>query len=111
MTAQMLSGAAGIILSLLFSYVPKLNTWYAGQSEEVKKLIMLGLLFVVAAGAFGLACAGVLTDLFGIAITCDKAGAIGLIQAFVIAAVANQTTYKLTPQVKSVKAAKVASAG
>jgi hypothetical protein len=111
MTAQMLAAAAGILLSLLFSYIPKLNTWYAAQSEEAKKLIMLGLLFVIAVGAFGLSCAGVLTDLFGIAITCDKAGAIGLIQAFVLAVIANQGVYAITPQTAAVKAAKEQAAG
>jgi hypothetical protein len=111
MTAQALSAAAGILLSLLFSYTPKLSTWYAAQSKETKQLIMLGLLFVTAGAAFGLACAGVLTDLFGITITCDKAGALGLASAFISALIANQAMFMATPQTKGVKAAKAASAG
>jgi len=111
MTSQALAAAAGILLSLLFSYIPGLNTKFAALAKETKQLIMLGLLLVVAVCAFGLACAGVLTDLFGIMITCDKAGAIGLVQAFVLAAIANQATYTLTPQTKAVKAAKESAAG
>lgn len=107
MTPELLSAVAGVLLSLAFSYIPGLNTKYAALSDEWKKLTMLGLLLVVAAGTFGLACAGLLTDLFGMTITCDKAGAIGLVQVFLFAAFGNQTAYKLTPQTQAVKALKL----
>ena len=106
MDAEWISLVAGIVISLGFSYIPGLNTKYASQSEDKKKLIMIGVLFAVALIAFGLACAGWLADLTGVVITCDKPGIVLIIKAFVLAAIANQTTYKLTMLPKSVKAAK-----
>ncbi len=58
---------------------------------------MLALLVVVSVGVVALACAGLGSDL-GIAITCDRAGAIGVLRALVLAIMANQSTYKITPK-------------
>jgi hypothetical protein len=63
MTADVLSVTAAVILSLVFSYIPGLNTWYAALAKELKQLIMLALVVIVAAAAYGLACAGVLESL------------------------------------------------
>jgi hypothetical protein len=108
MTTELLSALAGIVLSLLFSYVPGLSTWFAGQSEEKKKLLMLGLLVLTAAGVFGLGCTPYAADL-GIPLTCDEAGVVALVKLVIAAAVANQTAYKLTPQTEKVKAAKASA--
>lgn len=105
MDAAGLSGVAGAILALLFAYIPGLNTWYAGKSSEYKSLLMLGLLALVAGGAYGLACLGWAAD-FGIAVSCDKEGGIALLKAFLAALVANQATYKIAPQTQSVRDAK-----
>ena len=105
MDANMIAGAAGVILALLFAYVPKLNEWYAGQTAQVKALIMLALLAVVAGGAYGLACWGWAGD-FGVNVTCDKAGGIALLKAFIAALVANQSTYLIAPQTQKVRDAK-----
>jgi len=109
-TPETLSAVAGVILSLVFMYVPGLNTKYAALTSETKRLIMLGLLFATAASAFGLSCAGVLTDLFGATVTCDREGLLGLIQVFIYAVMANQAAYLISPQPHRVKAAKIASA-
>lgn len=100
MTAEFLAAGAATILSLAFSYIPGLSRWYGAKAEDVKRLIMLGLLVLVAGGAFGLACAGLGVD-FGIGVTCDKAGAIELLKVLFAAAVANQITYALTPKSQS----------
>jgi len=102
MTAQTLSTIAGVVLSLVFSYVPGLNTWFAALGEETKRLTMLGLIVLVAAASFGLGCWGVLDT----AVTCDQDGIIALVTAIIMAAVANQATYKLSPQPAAVKAAR-----
>ena len=96
MTAETLAATAGIVLSLVFSYVPKFSTWYGLKDDPIKRLIMLGALVLVSGVAFGLACSGLASD-FGLPLTCDKVGAVALLRAFVVAAIANQTTYALTP--------------
>lgn len=108
MTPEVLFGAAGAILSLLFSYIPGLNAWFAGLKSEYKQLIMLLLIIVVAGGAYGLACAGVLMGLTGIELACTEAGLWGLVKAVVLAIIANQAIYGLSPQTGAVREAKAA---
>jgi hypothetical protein len=108
MTPDILFGAAGAILSLLFSYIPGLNAWFAGLKSEFKQLIMLGLIVIVAGVAYGLSCAGVLGNLTGIKLTCDEAGLLGLLRAVFLAIVVNQGTYGLSPQTGAVRKAKAA---
>ena len=100
MTAEFLAAIVGVLLSLLFSYVPGFGAWFGSRNEDMRRLIMLGFLALIALGAFGLSCVGLAAE-FGINITCDQAGAIGLLKAFFAAAIANQTAYQLTPKSKS----------
>lgn len=93
MSAEQLAAIAGAILSLLFSYVPGLSDWYGALESTQKRLLMAALLLLVAAGVFGASCGGIWT-----AVTCDKAGALGLVNALIAALVANQATYTLSPQ-------------
>ncbi|MDX9956263.1 MAG: hypothetical protein RBT75_19360 [Anaerolineae bacterium] len=97
MSAEFLSSIAGAILSLLFSYLPGLSGWYDQFDANRKRLVMAALVILVAAGAYGLACSGFGVD-FGMALTCDRAGLITLIQAVIAALIANQATYALSPQ-------------
>jgi hypothetical protein len=105
MSAELLSTIAGAILSLLFSYVPGLSGWYQKLGENgtgldggtARRLIMLGLLVLTAAGAYGLSCSGWGSN-FGFALTCDQPGIVGLLQGLVLAVMANQSTYSLTPR-------------
>jgi hypothetical protein len=102
LTPAILAALAGAFLSLLFSYIPGLNTWYAGKGEEVKKLIMALLLLILAGSIFGLQCAGILEA----GLTCDQQGAVQLAWIFLAAIMANQSVFKLTPQLAKVKKAK-----
>lgn len=95
MSAEQLSAISAIVLSLLFSYVPGLSSWYGGLDKAVKQIIMGVLLVVIAAVAYSVACAGLAGD-FGLSVTCDRAGAIALINVLVSALVANQATYLIT---------------
>ena len=97
MTSDQLVAIAGVILSLLMAYVPKLNEWYAALSGPAKRLLMAGLLFVVAAGAFGLSCWPAAEVSW---FTCTKKDAIGLVWLFLEALVANQGTYLLAVRPK-----------
>jgi hypothetical protein len=90
MTAQGLSAIAGVLLSLAFSYIPGLSDWYDKQTPVNKRLIMLGLLVLATAGMLAYQCRG-----DG---ACYSAGLEPAIMAFVAAAVANQTTFLLSPR-------------
>jgi len=96
MTPESLSAIAGMVLSLLFSYVPGLNDWYAAKDPTIKRLLMAGLLLLVAAGALGLSCANVITS-----IECSQNGLLNLVTTFISALVANQATYQISPQKKT----------
>ena len=67
MTTETLTLLAGTILSLGFSYIPGLSDWYRrlgetpdgeGDGGTRKRLVMLALLVLSAAGGFALACSG-----------------------------------------------------
>lgn len=92
MTPEFLSSMFGIVLSLAFSYLPGLKEWYEPLSRGYKQLIMLGGLALVTAAALGLACVG----WFSSPAVCSEVGVQQAITAFVLAAVANQSAYKLT---------------
>ena len=97
MTAEQLIAIAGAILSLAFSYIPGLKTRYEPLSDEMKRLVMLGLLVLVVAGVFGLACSRFGAYL-GIAVICDEPGLVALVWSLVVAVMANQSTYLITPR-------------
>ena len=93
MNSSTLAALAGVLLSLGFSYIPGLNDWYDSQQPTNKRLIMALSIIAVAAGAFGLSCAGVLQS-----VACDQAGALGLVEAVISALVANQATFLISPK-------------
>ena len=100
MDAETLAGTAGALLSLMFAYTPGLSGWYARLEEGLpeaeggvrKRLVMLGALLVVTLGSYGLACSGAGAE-FGLALTCDRSGLVGLLRALMLALAANQATY------------------
>ncbi len=91
--AVLLAGAAGALLSVVFSYLPGLSTWYAALPSGTKRLVMLLALLVVSAALFVLSCSGIESPL---SVVCSKAGAVQLALTFAFAAYANQTAYPLT---------------
>ena len=105
MSANELSVIAGILLSLAFSYIPGLNVKFAELDPLYKRLIMLGLLVAAAAGVFGLACSPLAAEL-GLKVACDKAGAIGLASQLVLAIIANQSAFLISPKPAEVQAAR-----
>lgn len=93
MSAEKLAAIAGVILSLVFSYIPGISDWYGALQPTQKRLVMAVLLLAVAGGVFAGSCGGI-----WVTVTCDKAGALGLINALIAALVANQATYQLSPR-------------
>lgn len=94
MTVEQLGAIAGVILSLLFSYVPGLSTKFGGLSATTKRLSMALLLLLVAIGALALSCSNIV-----VSVTCDQAGLIALVNTYIAALVANQAAYMIAPGV------------
>jgi hypothetical protein len=96
-TPDGLAVASGILLSLAASYIPGFSDWFGKLGSQYKRLFMLAALAVVALAVVGLSCAN-LGSLAGQSVTCDQPGFMGALQAFVAAAIANQTAFLLSPQ-------------
>lgn len=95
MTSDLLIAVAAVLLSLLFSYVPQAREWFEKLGATHKRLVMLGLLALAAGGSFGLAC---IQSPLAPAVACDQAGAWGLLRTFVLAVIANQSAYMISPK-------------
>jgi hypothetical protein len=95
--AEQLTVIAAAILSLAFSYVPGPKSRYEPLGAEVKRLVMLGLLVLVVAGVFALACSRFGAYLH-ISVSCDEPGISGLVWSLVLAVMANQSTFLITPK-------------
>ncbi len=92
MNTEVLVMIAGVALSLVFSYVPKVKVWFSDQQPNTKRLVMLSSLAATSLGAFALACMGRLDT-----VACTADGSWQLLEYFVLAAIANQTAYGFTP--------------
>ena len=94
MTAPELTAVAGIVLQVLFEYVPGAATWYQDKAPVFKRLFMAVILLLIGAGSVLLSC----YDLLEIAV-CNTSGIIDtLLQigtAAGIGAAANQGTHQL----------------
>ncbi len=104
MSADGLALAAGSVLTLFFSYFPGFNARFAAKAPEVKRLIMAGLLAVVAAVVYGLGCSGFGAS-FGVEVACTQEGLIGLARVLLIAVIANQSLYSISPKTPAVQVA------
>lgn len=88
-TPESLAALAGIILSLAFSYIPGVSTWYDALTPTPKRGVMLGFLLLAAVGVLAYQCRG---DGASYSASVET-----VLTAFVMAAIANQTTAALTP--------------
>lgn len=105
MNAEIITSVAGAALALAFLYIPGWRVRFAALQEEKKQLAMLGIMAVVCLAVAGLACFGLAPD-FGLAVTCDRAGIVTLVQSFIMAIAANQGVHRLAPKPPDVRAAK-----
>jgi hypothetical protein len=95
LTPELLSAIAGVLLSLLASYLPGFSAWFERLEAIHKRLVMLGLLAASALAIVGLSCAG-LGATFGRVLGCDQGSLILAVQAFLLALIANQSAYLIT---------------
>ena len=99
MTPEQLGTYAGSVLSLAFFYIPGLNEWYAAKTAQQKAGIMALTLLGTALVIFGLSCAALYTS-----VTCDVAGAKELVNVFIAALMANQSTFLIVRSLKEANA-------
>ena len=98
MTPEQIAAIAGVVLALVFEYVPGISTWYELKDEQTKRLFMLGAMVLVVAGAYGLSCASLLAVW-----VCTWSGAWDAVLALVSAIVANQGVHLLIKKPKPLK--------
>lgn len=98
-TSDWLVIVAGFLLSLAFSYVPGLNTWYAAKAKEFQKLLMAGIILLVLVVVFVMQCAGFANT----GLECTPQGVINAVIVYGLALAANQGVYGVSPQTNAVK--------
>ena len=97
-SAEFLTAAGGVLLSLGFSYIPGLQARFDQLDGTGKRLVMLSLLALTSLSIFGLACLQWGSSLGLQGVTCNQAGALGQARVFVLAVIANQATYLISPR-------------
>jgi hypothetical protein len=71
MTSDKLATLVGVLIALLFAYLPGLKTWFNKQSSEAKAGLTAAVTVIAACAIYGLSCANWFPEL---GITCTKAG-------------------------------------
>jgi len=98
MTPEGLALLAGGLLSLVFSYFPKLKDWYEALDGTKKRLIMIGVLLGVSLTVYGVSCTQFAGFLGLPVVACDQSGAVELLKVFLLALIANQSVYSVSPK-------------
>jgi hypothetical protein len=91
---ERIAAVAGVAISLSFSFIPGLSTWYSGLDGDWKRWVMCIVLVLVTAAMFGLSC---WSDV-EVGLDCDGTGAWAAVNALIVALAANQATYLITPK-------------
>lgn len=86
-----LSALAGSVSSLLFSRFPVVKAWFGALDPNVKSIVNLCLLGLVAVGIYATSCLGWYPS-----VSCDNQGVLELVKVFLAALVGSQSTYLAT---------------
>ncbi|MGB9673646.1 MAG: hypothetical protein ACPL3P_05870 [Anaerolineales bacterium] len=97
MTVDGLIVLTASIISLIFSYLPGLQTRFGQLNGSQKRLIMLAALWIVAIMGYILSCTEV-GGWLALDFDCSRTGLYTLLKLLFEALVANQTTYALSPR-------------
>jgi hypothetical protein len=102
LTPAALSAIAGALLSLVFSIAralsKRVDAWAGGLADNQKKLLMIAALTLAVVGIYALRCLGWFLPWLPEEITCSQAGIELLVVCWLLAVMANQSVYKLTPK-------------
>jgi hypothetical protein len=102
-TTETFAAACGILVSLIVTFVPKLNVWFASKPEDEKKQIMAMLLIGLALIGGVASCTGLI-----VVLQCSKDGILSFaLQILIPALLGNQAAYAITPLPDVVKKAKL----
>jgi hypothetical protein len=91
MTPENLAAAVGVLVAVALQYFPRLKDWYDLKTENEKKLIAIGVGFVVVAVAFVVGCFDLPVSYW----VCTTDGAYEALQVWGVYVLTNQTTYAL----------------
>lgn len=89
---------AGIALSLILEYFPKLSVWYNALADNIQRLVVLGSGLAVVLGAFGLDCLGFVVDVESW--VCTTQSLVSVLSAYIVFIISTQGTYLVTPKSK-----------
>lgn len=92
MQQDIIASVAGVLISLVCSYVPGVKDIFAALDPTRKRLVVLIALAVASIGIFGASCAGLVST-----VACTQEGASAILRAFVVAMVTSQGAYLLSP--------------
>ena len=103
--AELLSGIAGIVISLALAYIPGLDVKFDALNGAQKRVVLAVSLAVAVLVIFGGSCLEYQTG-----VTCDLAGFKALLPALIMSFIANQSTYTAieSKPSKAVQAARLA---
>lgn len=96
LTPDLIVILAGLILALIFDFVPKAKAWFDTKSVEGKRLVNAAILLVVVVIVFGFNCLG-WAGLVGIpSVACTQEGALFMVQLFLLAIGVNYGTHAVS---------------
>lgn len=93
MEAEYIIYLASVLLTLAFEYFPWLAAKYNALADHYQQLIMLGLLVLTVAVAYGASCLGLQSTY-----VCDQDGLFLAIKDLLMAIAINQGVFKLLPK-------------
>lgn len=104
---ELIVSITGAVISLVFSYFPGLRQAYASMPAELKSAIMILLMAGVVAAIVALNCSGWIQA----GISCDSIGIQQVVWWYILALIANQGVYQVSPQPADVRQAKIQRGG
>jgi hypothetical protein len=91
MTPENLAVAVGIVVALVLQYAPKVKDWYDKLTQSEKKLVAVGIGFVLVVLAFVVGCFDLPVSYWA----CTTDGGYEALRVWGAYVLANQTTYAL----------------
>lgn len=105
LTPELLAALVAGLLSLLATYVPGFNAWFAALAADAKRALMGIAVIVISLVVYVLACS---PDLGFTFVSCPTGGIWSLLSIVILSLTSNQAIDRITPEPAAVKEAKPA---